>query len=137
MSAVDLAIPRLQTEEGFRASVYKDSRGFQTIGYGFRIGAGITQRAATALLAEQIQECHEQLSRYVWYASCNPVRQSVLIDLAFNDGISGLLGYINMIAAISKANWPEARVQLLDSEAAREDPNRYGPLAQLLLTGAA
>jgi lysozyme len=136
VSAVDLALPRLQSEEGFRATVYKDSRGFQTIGYGFRIGAGITQRAATALLTEQIQECHEQLSRYAWYASCNPMRQSVLIDLAFNDGISGLLGYINMIAAISRANWPEARVQLLDSDAAREDPNRYGPLAQLLLTGA-
>lgn len=136
MSAVGLALPRLQTEEGFRATVYTDSRGFQTIGYGFRIGAGITRRAAAALLAEQTQECHEQLTEYAWYSSCNPIRQSVLIDLAFNDGISGLFKFVDMIAAISKANWPEARAQLLDSNAAREDPSRYGPLAQLLLTGA-
>ena len=68
MNAIDYALPRLKTEEGFRATKYTDSRGHTTIGYGFDVDAGISQFAAAALLNAQVAERHNALlacQRYV------------------------------------------------------------------------
>jgi lysozyme len=136
MSAVDLAMPRLKTEEGFRAAVYRDTKGLQTIGYGFCVDRGITLRAAEALLIAQAGECHDQLMAFPWYANLDDARRSVLLDLAFNNGLHGLLAYVHMLAAVGRKDWADARAELLDSQAARELPNRYKPLADLLEKGA-
>lgn len=135
MTALDLAVNRLKVEEGFRAKSYRDQRGLLTIGYGFCVDAGITQSAAEALLRAQVQEHIEALEQYPWYAACDSVRQSVLLDISFNVGLLGLLHFVHMLAAINQRNWSQASAQLLDSRAAQENPNRYGVLAKLLLAG--
>lgn len=135
MTAVDVALPRLKTEEGFRARAYKDTNGFTTIGYGFNVDAGITPRVAGALLQAQAEEVHEQLEKLPWYASLDPVRQSVCLDIAFNTGLGGLLKFPHMIAALSRQDWTSAA-----TECHVEDPKlagRYQVLAQLLLIGGA
>lgn len=126
---------RLTSEEGFRAKAYRDTRGLLTIGYGFCIDRGISEYASAALLQAQLEETINVLSGYSWYRSCDPVRQSVLVDIAFNTGISGLLHFVEMIAAITRSNWLTAKTELLNSKAAQEDPKRYESLSQLLLTG--
>jgi lysozyme len=135
VSAIDLAVARLKVDEGFRASVYVDTRGHMSIGYGFNVDAGISEPAAAALLTAQASESMSILQSLPWYAPLNDVRASVLIELAFNLGITGLLGFTNMIAAIRAGNWRAAHDQLLDSDAAREMPARYRALAGMLLTG--
>jgi len=135
-SAVDVALPRLKDEEGFRARLYRDTKGKQTIGYGFNVDAGISQRAAEALLVTQAQERHEALLAYPWYAALDPIRQSVGLDVSFNAGIDGLLHFVHMIAALARKDWSEAKAELLDSDAARDLPNRYKPLAEILEKGA-
>jgi lysozyme len=127
----------LRTEEGFRARAYTDTTGHLTIGYGFNVESGISQRAAAALLQAQVEELQESLLQYPWYAAMDPVRQSVMLDLAFNDGLTGLLHFVDMITAIKRGNWVSARAELLNSIGAREAPKRYQALAQLLLTGNA
>lgn len=77
MTAVDIGLPRLQTEEGFRALPYKDTNGFETIGYGFNVQGGISRIAAAALLAAQAQEAHADLLKLPWYVALDPARQSV------------------------------------------------------------
>ena len=77
MNAVDIVLPRLQAEEDFRATVYRDTQGHQTIGYGFNVDAGISKYAATALLAAQVSEIQSALIGYGWYASLDPVRQVI------------------------------------------------------------
>lgn len=133
MSAVDLALPRLQNEEGFRALPYRDTNGKLTIGYGFCIDAGISHRAALALLVEQATEAHEQLLQLSWYATLDPVRQSVCLDIDFNEGEGGLLKFPSMIHYLSAGDWPNAATECHVS-----DPKlagRYAALAQLILTG--
>lgn len=134
MTAIDSALPRLRVEEGFRSHIYTDSEGHPTIGYGFNVDAGISERAAAALLTEQLQELHEMLLRYTWYTSLDPVRQGVCLDIAFNDGLHGLLAFPNMIAALGRQDWVTAQ-----SECHVENPElqeRYATLAHILLTGA-
>jgi lysozyme len=133
LTAVDIALPRLRQEEGFRATLYIDTEGHKTIGYGLNIDAGISQRVAAAALEAQLEELQETLAKYPWYALLDPVRQSVLLDIAFNNGLSGLLHFPHMLAAISRQDWSTA-----STECHVENPElagRYQKLAQLLLIG--
>lgn len=134
MTAIDSALPRLKTEEGFRARAYRDTAGHTTIGYGWNIDAGITQRAAAALLQAQLEELHDTLMTYSWYAGLDPARQGVCLDIAINDGLHGLLAFPNMIAALGRHDWTVAQ-----SECHVQNPElqeRYNTLAKILLTGA-
>lgn len=133
MTAIDTALVRLKTEEGFRGRVYRDTQGHQTVGYGWNLDAGITQRAAAALLQAQLEEINDTLWTYSWYAALNPVRQGVCLDIAFNDGLHGLLGFPHMIAALAKGDWVAAAAECKVTNP--ELAGRYAALAQLLLTG--
>lgn len=135
MTAIDAALPRLKTEEGFRARAYRDTQGHLTVGYGFNVDAGISQRAAAALLQEQLEELHETLSGYSWYAGLDPVRQGVCLDIAFNDGLHGLLGFPNMIAALGQKNWITAQSECHVTNPELQE--RYDALGKILLTGIA
>ncbi len=135
MSAVDLAVSRLKTEEGFRPAKYVDQVGKTTIGYGFNVDAGITQSAAAALLTAQVQDAAKALGAYVWFQGLDDARASVLLDLAINDGLGGLLHFVNMLAALARRDWQGAHDALLDSQAARMLPARYAALANILLNG--
>jgi lysozyme len=134
MNAPDITIPRLKIEEGFRARIYWDGY-IPHIGYGANLDAGITEYEAQALLTAQVDTLHVALSDYDWYMALDPVRQSVCIDVAFNTGLDGLLGFTQMIEALQDEDWLEAQMQLLDSDAARELPERYQALGVLLLNG--
>jgi len=136
MSACDIAVTRLQSEEGFRALSYTDTTGHQTIGYGFNVTAGISKNAARALLLAQIQDISAVLSGYAWFQRLDDVRSAVLIDLAFNLGVNGLLHFPKMLAAIAARDWVTAHDELMNSDAAKLLPNRYGALATTLLNGA-
>ncbi len=105
MSAVDLAVSRLKTEEGFRALPYTDQLGNLTVGYGFAVNKGITQSAAAALLTAQVQDAAAALGAYVWFQGLDDARASVLLDLAINNGLSGLLHFVNMLAALARRDW--------------------------------
>jgi lysozyme len=137
MSAVDLAIAREKPAEAFRPHKYPDPRGFETIGFGFNVDAGISLYAATALLVAQTQERADALKGFWWAQGLDDARMSVVIEIAFNGGVSGLLHYPKMLAAIGAKNWQAAHDECLDSDAARELPARYKALAQILLTGVA
>lgn len=133
MTAVEIALPRLKTEEGFRAVKYADTQGHETIGYGFNISAGISKYAAGELLTAQLTERHNALMVYHWYQGLDPIRQSVCLDMAYNGGVSGLLHFPHLIAALAKADWPTAAAECHVKEP--ELAGRYKALAQILLTG--
>jgi lysozyme len=134
MSAIDLAVSRLKTEEGFRAKKYVDTVGNETIGYGFAIGAGLTEPEAGALLQAQVTTRAAAIGTW-WFQALDDARASVVLDVAFNLGVEGLFAFKDMIAAIQTKNWQAAHDALLDSQAARQLPTRYAALANLLLTG--
>ena len=121
--------------EGFRAHKYKDPRGFDTIGYGFNIDAGISQFAASALLDAQVQERINALSPYSWFKALNEVRAAVFVIVSFNVGVEGLLHFPATIHYAQLQDWPSCEKALLNSDAARELPEPYAALGKMLLTG--
>jgi len=137
VSVVDIAVARLRVAEGFRSHVYRDTVGKQTIGYGFNVDAGISEYAAEALLTAQAEERETELKEYWWAVGLDDARMSVILEIAFNSGLQGLLHFPKMLAAVGAKDWVTAKAELLDSDAARMLPARYGKLADILLTGVA
>jgi lysozyme len=129
-------VSRVMASEGFRDHKYVDSRGFLTIGYGFNVDAGISRYCAGALMEAQLQEARNLIRDYDWFQACDPVRQDVLVELAFNMGSQKLLGFTHMLAACTAKDWAEAGRQLQASAWFTQVGSRGPPLVELLTNGS-
>ena len=114
---------------------YKDSKGLLTVGYGLNLTVPQPEAVWAAALAAAVSAVEQDLQRFDWYQKLDPVRQSVILDMAYNMGIGSLLHFPHMLAAIAKGDWQTAHDEMLDSQYARDVGNRAVVLSQILLTG--
>ena len=133
----------LEQEEGFRPYAYQDStpEKFWTIGFGRLIdqrrGGGISHDEALYLLRNDVEKVKKALmSALDWAGNLDDVRQSVLIALAFQLGLGGMLGFHRMLTAVHDQNWELAAQELLNSKVATQAPARMQRAAEMLRTGA-
>lgn len=141
-NASDICAARLirTNAEGFRADVYDDSTGERiecegepTIGYGCRCRQW-SKNLARGVLSLQLTEFEVDLIQCPWYIGCNDARRSALLEIAYNQGDSGLEnGYPMLIEAVRADNWQRAHDECTVKEAALKP--RYERIAQILLTG--
>lgn len=127
----------LKVEEGWRPHVYPDSLGFATLGYGFlvdsRRGAGIPKPVADYWLAYVIGMNRVELDQKLpWLQSQPQDVQDALVLMAYQIGVTGVLGFHRMLEALQSGNRPEAAAQLLDSELHKQTPARTERLAAKL-----
>lgn len=142
MSAVEITADRIiaSNSEGFRADVYDDATGKPiectgepTVGYGCRVRQW-SQRLARAVLMEQLDEIEEPLLQLAWYTKCNDARRSALLEIAFNEGDSGLeRGWPKLIAAVGTDDWAEAKAQCHSKDS--RQVARYNVIGNILFTG--
>jgi GH24 family phage-related lysozyme (muramidase) len=142
-AAVDICYARLNTEEGRKPFAYNDATakrvtcqpvGNLTIAVGVNLEVGLDDEEIDWLSKHRLAKRENELVGFAWYRACDPVRQSVLLDIAFNQGTHGLLHYPLMIAAISRHDWEGASAQCHVADA-ELDKSRYAPLRRLLATG--
>lgn len=136
----DNLIKQLRSDEGERLSVYQDSLGFWTIGVGRlvdgRKGGGITAEESAYLLNNDIERTRRGLvDALPWFESLDEARQGALINLAFQNGVSGVLLFKNMLAALKEGRWEDAKHHALDSRWAKQTPERAQRVATQLATG--
>jgi len=125
----------LEQQEGFRANPYRDSRGFLTIGFGTNLDAGITREQAEALMDCQLAANEAALQAYPWFAGLDEVRRGVIENMAYNIGVSGVLEFKDMLAAIEAKDWPEAAHQMRASQWRVQVGDRALVLADIMETG--
>ena len=125
----------LEQQEGFCAKPYRDSRGFLTVGFGTNLDAGITRDQAGALMQCQLDANEPALLAFPWFAGLDLVRRGVIENMAYNMGVSDVLGFEDMIAAIEAKDWPEAARQMRASKWAVQVGDRAKVLAQIMETG--
>lgn len=142
--ALSIFCARVLSEEGVRRKAYNDATGKTvtcqpggnlSIAVGINLEVGLDDEEIAWLLNHRAGLVYAQLVKFPWWHEDEPVRGSVILDVAYNAGVTGLLHFPHMLSAYSSKDWPGASAQLLDSDAARELPQRYHPLAQLLLNG--
>lgn len=127
---------QLITHEALRLKPYTDSAGTLTIGVGRNLhDRGITEAEARFLLDNDINAAITDLFVFPWFPDLDPIRQRVFVDLCFNMGIVRLQGFVKMLDAASRQDWPNAAAELLNSKYAQQVGQRAQTLATMLSMG--
>jgi lysozyme len=109
-------------DEGLRLQAYPDpDTGAEpwTIGYGctgpdVRPGVVWTRAEAEAALRRRIDLLQRQLDQLLpWWREVNDARQDVLVNMAYNLGARGLLGFHTFLAAAQAGRHNDAAADLL------------------------
>lgn len=116
----DRLIDMVALHEGYERMPYLDTKKVLTAGHGYNLIAnplrlskakiaeikkhGIGQVEAKKLLVQMLEQIeHDLESKIPWWSKLNAARQAVFIDMAYNMGVNGLLGFKNTLAS-AKAN---------------------------------
>lgn len=140
MTMRDSVIRSLRGEEGEVLSEYKDHLGYSTIGVGRLIdkrkGGGITKEESAYLLGNDVDKVIDQLNkRLSWWAKLDDARKGVLINMAFQMGIDGLIGFKNTLKMIESGQYEAAARGMLQSKWAQQTPSRAKRMAEQMRSG--
>lgn len=132
---------QLRRDEGVVLTAYHDLEGWLTIGIGRLIdekkGGGITQEEANYLLANDIRRTQKDLLHALpWAANLTDPRLGVLMAMAFNMGIRGLLTFKRFLAALERGDISTAAAEMIASDWSKQVGARASRLRQQLLESA-
>lgn len=155
----EIMAAELVRDEGERLKVYLCTANRRTIGVGRNLDdvgisaaetaalgitvnscvrEGITRAVSRALLANDIARCETDLDRRIaWWRTLDPVRQRVMINMCFNLGIKGLLGFVRTLSMIRAGLYADAAVNMLKSKWARQVGARSKRLSEMMRKGLA
>jgi len=139
----------LYRDEGIRTKVYVDccgkswrecsckTKGFLTVGVGRNLDAvGVSMVEADLMLDHDLTRTTADVLTYIpWSGQLDEIRREALINLAFNVGIGGLLGFTKMLAAMKRGDWATAASELLDSKYRKQVLLRAERLAKQITSG--
>ena len=129
---------QLVRHEGLRLKPYRCTAGKLTIGIGRNLDdCGISQSEAYVMLINDIMNCEKQLQSKIpdIYNGLDEVRKSVLLNMCFNLGISGLLGFKNTLVFVKAGDWERAANNMLVSRWAKQVGRRAIELSELMRKG--
>jgi len=131
---------QLLRDEGEVLSAYTDTLGYLTIGVGRLIdkrkGGGISEEESAYLLANDIRNKTAAVIKALpWAEHLAPARLGVLVNMAFQLGINGLLGFKATLALIQVGNYDRAADGMDDSLWSKQTPERCARLQKQMKTG--
>ena len=137
-----LVTAQIDREESCRLTAYLDTKGIPTIGWGradpgVHLGMTCTQGEADAWRDAKIQSLIASMAHGLpyWDALSAP-RQAVLIEMAYQMGVGGMMAFHTMLARLHDGDWSGAAAAMLDSKWARIDsPARARREAEQMRTG--
>ena len=145
-------IEQLKRHAGFRDWPHQCSAHKRTIGYGYNIDAnplklsayeldrfcakGITEKTAENLLIDQVYKLRFALEgKFPWWSKLNEARQGVLINMAYDLGLNGLMEFKKTMACIEHGDYAKASKEMLHSGWAIQVAGRAKELSEQMKTG--
>ena len=133
-------IDQLKREEGTVPHAYEDHLGYLTIGVGrlidVRKGGGLSPDEIDYLLQNDVNaKTYQVLQALPWVSNLNEPRQAVLIGMAFQMGVSGLLWFRTTLGHVEAGEYRLAALAMLDSLWAKQTPERAHRLSVQMETG--
>lgn len=139
-------LSQLKRHEGFRPRVYLCTAGHRTIGYGHNLdscpvagiqdGDVISRSLADEILWQDLAPLERRLSRCIpHWNDITAARRAVLVNMAFNMGVDGLLKFRRMLGAVENSDWQRAADEMLESEWVKQVKGRAFELARQMQTG--
>jgi lysozyme len=131
---------QLRRDEGEVLHAYQDHLGYWTLGVGrlidIRKGGGITSEEAAYLLSNDIDRKQAELVKQLtWTTTLDEARFGVLMNMAFQMGVKGLMGFKNTLAMIKDGEYEAAADGMLNSLWAKQTPERAKRLSEQMRTG--
>jgi len=123
-------IEQLTRDEGSRVTPYQDTVGKTTIGVGRNLtDVGVSQDEIDLMLRNDIENAKTKLEAALpWVTQLDEIRHAALVNMAFNMGIHGLLGFRDFLGKMKAGDWTAAAAAMLDSKWAEQ----VGPRAHRL-----
>jgi len=133
-------IEQIKRHEGLVLHAYKDSLGFLTIGYGRLIDkakhGGISEAEAEYLLQNDVSIVLAALHKNIpFFDNLCVQRQAVLVNMAFQMGISGVQKFKKTLSLVEVGDYNGAADNMLKSLWAKQTPNRAAEMAEQMRTG--
>jgi lysozyme len=134
-------VRQLRGDEGVRATAYRDHLGYLTIGVGRLIDsrktdAGLRPEEITFLLQNDIDDRIDQLTRRLpWFQNLDDARKGVLLNMSFQMGVEGLLGFERTLALIRDGKYENAAHAMLQSKWATQTTTRAQRMAEQMRSG--
>lgn len=130
----------LKRDEGVVLHAYQDHLGYLTIGCGRLIdkrkNGGITRQEADLLLQNDVSDAIADLEfSFPWFTHLSDLRKRALVNMRFQLGMGGLLGFQKMLKALAEEKWDEAADEALDSKWAQQTPHRAERIAMMIRSG--
>lgn len=128
---------QLKRHEGLRLKPYLCTANKITIGYGRNLEQkGITKLEAEELLQNDIIYMFSVLPNKIeLFNSLSKPRADVLVNMAFNLGINGLLRFKKMLAAVEMGDYLTASKEMLNSRWAEQVGDRALELSMQMEKG--
>jgi lysozyme len=134
-------LEEIKLDEGCRLLAYKDTEGVWTIGWGHTgagVGPGVVwgQNMADRVLDHDIDIAVGTLDSHLpWWRDLDDVRQNVLADMCFNLGITKLLKFKHMLAALEAHDFSRAADEMKNSYWAKQVGDREVRLERMMRSG--
>lgn len=143
----------LRRDEGEKLTSYLDTLGYWTIGVGHLIdpkkganpapfgtdlrgGGAITSAQSAQLLDVDIDDKAAELDgKLPWWRNLSEVRQRVIMNMAFNLGVDGLLTFKNTLAKMGAGDYEGAAQGMKSSKWANQVHERAARLAAMMEEG--
>jgi lysozyme len=132
-------VDKIKFEEGDKAKMYKCPAGKWTIGAGINLEAQEMPQEVRDLWLDMIRYKNYRAvdvrlydAYHIGLGDLEEGASIVLQDMAYQMGVNGLFKFVNMIASIDNHDYLGAADHLLDSNYARQTPERANRNAKLL-----
>ena len=140
INAPDGLVKMIRQDEGFRNRIFIDSEGFETLGIGFCLDkAPLPEPVAMYWCGYILDNICARLSTTQsighTYTLLSEPRQWAIANMAYQMGVSGVCGFLDMWAALDKKNYPQAAAAALDSVWAHQTKTRAHRIAEIIRTG--
>jgi lysozyme len=132
---------QLRGDEDERACVYRDHLGYFTIGVGRLVdarkpGAGLRPVEISFLLQNDMDDRIDALMRRLpWFQNLDDARKGVLLNMSFQMGVEGLLGFERTLALVRDGKYENAAHAMLQSKWAQQTPARAQRMAEQMRSG--
>ena len=128
----------VKQHEGFRNSVYRDTLGKRTVGYGhlcvedhWEDNKAYEKKYLEDILEKDLQSAINQTHEKCKDLKISDDAKSLICEMIFQLGGHGVSKFRNMWKALQEdpPNYEEASIQMLDSRWAKQTPNRAQEMA--------
>jgi len=131
---------RIKQHEGFRRSVYSDSLGFATIGYGHLVlptdnfveGVEYTKEELDKVFDVDFEKAVNGAKELISNDSLLPQAEEVIIEMCFQLGKTGVSKFKNMWAYLDDGDYVAAGDEMLDSNWYQQTPSRALALSEIM-----